>query len=268
MANEITKAVVLARGLGKRMRQVVTDVALDRDQAAMADSGTKAMILIGRPFLDYLVSGLADAGYRGICLVIGNEHMFIRQHYDSQRLRRVKVEYAIQSEPRGTADAVLAAQQFAGKDEFLVMNSDNYYPVEVLRRLRGFDGPGTILFDAEGLVRNSNISSERLASYAYAETRHGYLYDLHEKPESEKSRPPTALISMNLWRFSPEIFQHCRRVEQSVRGEYELPHAVARAIQHGMRIRVETSDQGVLDLSQRADVPAVAARLRSLEVKL
>jgi glucose-1-phosphate thymidylyltransferase len=268
MANEITKAVILARGLGKRMRRAAADAALDREQAAVADTGAKAMIPVGRPFLDYVLSGLADAGYRDICLVIGLEHAFIRQHYDSQPMGRLKLEYAIQAEPVGTANAVLAAEKFVDRGEFLVMNSDNYYPVEALRRLRNFDGPGTILFHAEGLIQNSNIPPQRLASYAYAKISDGYLSALHEKPNPNTPRPDDALISMNVWRFSPEIFEHCRLVEKSSRGEYELPNAVARAVQHGMRIRVETSDQGVLDLSERADVPIVAERLREVEVKL
>ena len=100
--------------------------------------------------------------------------------------------------------------------------------------------------------------------------RHGYLVGLREKPGEDPtaSVSPDALISMNLWRFTPAIFDHCRRVERSPRGEYEIPRAVNRAIQHGMRLRVERSDLGVLDMSLRADVPAVAARLERVEVML
>jgi glucose-1-phosphate thymidylyltransferase len=268
LANELTKAVILARGLGTRMRRAAADVLLDREQAAMADSGIKAMIPVGRPFLDYVLSGLADADYHDVCLVVGPEHASIRQYYDRQEPRRVKLAYAIQAEPRGTADAVLAAHDFTGADEFLVMNSDNYYPVEVLRRLREFSGPGAVLFNREGLVRNSNIPPGRIASYAYAEVQGGYLIALHEKPAPGTPIPQDAPISMNIWRFSREIFEHCRDVEKSSRGEYELPNAVDRAVRHGMRLHVEVSGWGVLDLSQRADVPEVAARLRGIEVSL
>ena len=55
------KAVILARGLGKRMRQADEHASLDPKQAAVADQGIKAMIPIGRPFLDYVLSALADA---------------------------------------------------------------------------------------------------------------------------------------------------------------------------------------------------------------
>lgn len=268
MSSTIGKAVILARGLGTRMRRADPAVELEREQVTAAEAGLKAMIPVGRPFLDYVLSGLADAGYREMCLVIGPEHNIIRDYYLTQPLRRVSLRYAIQPEARGTADAVLAAEAFAGGEEFLVMNGDNYYPVKVLRKLRAFQGPGTILFEAEGLIRNSNIAADRVRQYAYAEVSGEELVALVEKPAPEAEFPPNALVSMNLWRFSRAIFEHCRRVERSSRGEYELSGAVNRAIQNGARFRVETTDLGVLDLSRREDVAVVTDLLRGIEVAL
>lgn len=262
------KAVVLARGLGTRMRREDAAAPLAADQLSAANAGVKAMIPFGRPFLDYLLSGLADAGYRHICLVIGPEHDAVRDYYENQALSRVRLTYAIQHEARGTADAVLAAETFAAGREFVVMNSDNYYPLEVLRTLHELPGPGTVLFESESLVRNSNIPAERVRRYAYADVEHGVLVHLIEKPDPIIPVPANPLVSMNLWRFSPEIFEHCRNVPVSPRGEYELPMAVNRGIQNGMRLRVATSQLGVLDLSERADIPAVAERLRGIPVTL
>lgn len=268
MGSAIGKAVILARGLGTRMRRADPAVELDREQSTAADAGIKAMIPVGRPFLDYVLSGLADAGFRELCLVIGPEHDVIRDYYEAHSPRRVLLTYAVQAEARGTADAVVAAEQFSGRDEFLVMNGDNYYPVDVLRKLRAFGGPGTILFETGGLTRNSNIPADRVRQYAYAEVSGEELVALAEKPAPNAGSSPNALVSMNLWRFSSAIFEHCRMVERSSRGEYELPGAVNRAILHGARFRVETTDLGVLDLSRREDVAEVTERLRGIEVAL
>ena len=268
MSGELHKAVILARGLGTRMRRDDNAAALAPGQTRAADAGIKAMIPFERPFLDYVLSGLSDAGYHDICLVIGPEHDAIRAHYEAETLYRIALSYAVQQEARGTADAVVAAEAFVGDDEFVVMNSDNYYPVEVLRALREMDAPGTVLFDRTGLVRNSNIPAGRIANYAYAEVADGDLVRLVEKPALGTVVDADALVSMNVWRFSPAIFEHCRKVERSSRGEYELPAAVNRALQHGMHLRVQRSELGVLDLSQRADVAAVGARLRHIKVAL
>src|SRR6516164_7447955 len=123
----LKRAVILARGLGKRMRRADAGVPLEADQSGAADAGMKAMIPVGRPFLDYILSTLADAGFTEVCLVVGPEHNAIREYYVSQhRPSRIGVSYAIQETARGTADAVLAARRFVDREEFAVMNSDNY----------------------------------------------------------------------------------------------------------------------------------------------
>src|SRR5579864_4689160 len=138
---EIRKAVILARGLGKRMRSPDATAQLAADQMRAADAGMKAMIPIGRPFLDYVLSALADAGFVQICLVVGPEHKAIREYYQGISPRRIEISFAIQEKPLGTANALLAAKQFAGHEEFVVLNSDNYYPVEVFRALRTLGEP-------------------------------------------------------------------------------------------------------------------------------
>ena len=81
-ASQIHKVVVPAAGRGTRMRQPAPDVILDEAQSAMADRGIKAMIPInGKPFLSYVLSALADAGYEEACLVIAPHHEVIREHY-------------------------------------------------------------------------------------------------------------------------------------------------------------------------------------------
>ena len=229
----------------------------------------KAMISVGRPFLNFVLSGLADAGFNEICLVIGPEHDAIRDHYSSKELRRLRLHYAIQPEPRGTADAVLSAQSFVGDDEFIVLNSDNYYPPEALRKLRELGSPGTVMFDEESLVRNSNIPRERIRQFAYAKVdANRFLVDLVEKPSEPATQRDKVLVSMNCWRFSPAILNFCRSTPLSTRGEYELPSAVLAAVRSGMAFKVLTSDCGVLDLSVRRDIASVAERLSGVEVSL
>ena len=76
------RAVILARGLGTRMRQAEGGATLAGEQAVAADAGLKAMIPIGRPFIDYILSALADAGIEEACLVIGPEHASVRLHFE------------------------------------------------------------------------------------------------------------------------------------------------------------------------------------------
>jgi glucose-1-phosphate thymidylyltransferase len=270
----VTKAVVLARGLGTRMRAEDASVSLAPEQAAAAAAGHKAMMPLedGRPLLDYLLSSLADAGFRDVCLVVGPEHAAVRSRYvNDNTLTRLRLTFVDQLAPNGTADAVLAAEPWIGDDEFVVLSGDNYYPVDGLRLLREAAGPATLAFSRDDLVRRSNIPPERIARFALLDVdADGMLRDVIEKPDDDTVRRMAAApISMNVWRFGREIFHACRDVPPSPRGELELPLAVQYGVRVlGLRIRAIPFDGGVLDLSSRGDVAAVAARLREVPVRL
>lgn len=268
----IRKAIILARGLGTRMRQSDSAIGLNVAQSEVANAGLKAMIPLGRPFLDFVLSALADADYKEACLVIGPEHDVVRRRYtEVAPPGRIQVRFAIQPDPLGTANALLAAENEIRDEEFLVINSDNYYPITVLCSLRTLGEPGTVLFEQDSLVKHSNIAEERIRAFAYGKVgSDGYLEDLIEKPDPHLAAElrGRALVSMNCWRFSPQIFDVCRRAPLSPRGEYELPSAVREAIGEGVKLKVIRSQLGVLDLSRRADIPAVAERLKDVRVSL
>ncbi len=234
-----------------------------------AEAGMKAMIPIGRPFLDYVLSALADAGYRHVCLVIGPEHQMVRDYYTKQAPpRRVRIHFAVQEKPLGTADAVSSAEAFTGEDLFLVINSDNYYPAEALGRMRELDRPGVALFERDRLIADGNIPEDRILKFAVAKVdKDGYLERIHEKPDKDTVRSLgfPVLVSMNCWVFSPMIFRACRSVRPSPRGELELTDAIQASMEAlGERYRALCFQSSVLDLSGRSDIAAVAARLRDV----
>jgi glucose-1-phosphate thymidylyltransferase len=268
LVTETRKAVILARGLGKRMRAAASSVTtLTQEQAQVAENGIKGMIPVGRPFLDYCIHALADAGCKLICLVNGPEHRLIREYYEKLRTNRVTISFAIQQQPLGTADALRAATEFVGTDCFLTVNSDNYYPVEALRRLRMLGAPGLVGFERAGLIENGNIDEDRLRSYAVLHVNNkSELEWIEEKPVSVDA---TALISMNCWAFTSAIFRACAAIGPSARGEYEIPSAVQYATESlGERFRVIPFRGGVLDLSTRADVASVTRHLQNCTVAL
>jgi glucose-1-phosphate thymidylyltransferase len=266
--NRSEKAVILARGLGTRMRKADEGADLDREQMAAADAGVKAMIPIGRPFLDYVLSGLADAGYAEACLVIGPEHQMVRDYYTENAPKRIRIQFAIQEKPLGTADAVFAARECIGEELFLVINSDNYYPIDALRGLRGLDQPGIALFDRDRLVAQSNIPEDRVQKFAVAKvSAAGCLECIYEKPSLETIRSVgiPVYVSMNCWLFSPAIFTACQRIAPSVRGELELSDAVQYAVDVlKEQFKVLTFQSPVLDLSSRSDIAAVTEKLRGM----
>jgi glucose-1-phosphate thymidylyltransferase len=167
----------------------------------------------------------------------------------------------VQDQPAGTANAVLCAETWVQDEAFLVMNGDNLYPVEVIRRLASSAEPALPGFDRDELVSSGNIEASRVSAFALIELDdRGYLARIVEKPQPGDVIPH-ALVSMNCWRFDRRIFDACREVPRSPRGEYELPLAVGVAVRNGVRFKVLPARGPVLDLSQRADAAEVSRRL-------
>jgi glucose-1-phosphate thymidylyltransferase len=268
------RAVILARGLGTRMREAAAGEELGDAQREAAARGAKALMPLAaggdaaRPFLDYSLSALADAGYTDVCLVVAPDHdAFARYYRGPGRPRRLRLDFAVQETPRGTADAVAAAAAWTGDDPFLVINGDNYYAVPTLRALTGRPGAATALFRAETLIARSNIPAERIRAFALCVVEDGRLVRIVEKPTpAQAAALGDALVSMTCWRMPPAIHDACRRVAPSVRGELELADAVTALLADGVRMDVVISDEGVLDLSRRGDVAAVERALADVTV--
>ncbi len=262
------KAVILARGLGKRMRAASHQATLDETQQNAADTGVKAMIPVGRPFLDYSLSALADAGIQDVCLIIGPEHNAVIDYYTGPGTpNRVQVTFAMQPEPLGTADAVLVAEEYVSGEDFLILNSDNYYPASALSALCAATPPAIAAFAGDALVKLGNVTSDRLQRFGALEfDSDGSLSRITGNPvRARKDGGGTIYCSLNCWSFTPLIFDACRKVTKSARGEYELTQAVQLAIDTmSYEIRVVKLHEGVLDLSTRDDIAAVTDRLSNL----
>jgi dTDP-glucose pyrophosphorylase len=91
-----------------------------------------------------------------------------------------------------------------------------------------------------------------------------------EKPSEEviRSLGDQVFLSMNLWLFDKMIFEACRAIPKSARGEYEIPDAVQWCLDHDVHFSACLIAAPVLDLSSRADVAPVKEKLEGVEVRL
>ena len=133
-----TDAIVLAGGLGTRLRPLVSDVP-------------KPMAPVnGRPFLELLLEYWIGQGVRRFVLSVGYLADRITRHFGTHWCG-AEVAYAMEEEPLGTGGALLqAARQVHG--EVLVLNGDSYFAVP-LRDLQGFRADWTLALFRSGDVK-------------------------------------------------------------------------------------------------------------------
>lgn len=120
----ITEAIVLAGGLGTRLRKVVSDVP-------------KSMALInGKPFLEYQLNYLESWGIDHVVLSVGYKHDIIRNYFGDQ-FQSIAIDYAIEEKPLGTGGGIRMAFKKINSYAAFVFNGDTFFEVN-LKRLFDF----------------------------------------------------------------------------------------------------------------------------------
>jgi D-glycero-alpha-D-manno-heptose 1-phosphate guanylyltransferase len=111
------QAIVLAGGLGTRLRSVVPD--LPKPMAPVA----------GRPFLAHVLDALVAAGFEAAVLAVGYRHAAIRDHF-GHCYRGMPLRYSIESSPLGTGGAIRLAGMQTSADPVFVLNGDTYLALD------------------------------------------------------------------------------------------------------------------------------------------
>ncbi len=265
----IRTAIIMAGGLGSRMQLKVEKSNLDPLEKESVKKGLKGMILglDGRPIFDSSVQNLIDAGIKRIIFVVNEIGGHTIKEYYGRKIGGVKVDYALQAQPLGTANALLSAKEVAGDDSFITMWYDDVYPTEAIKLIVNIKGEwGAIGFDRDGLENQtfSNLQKEKVRQWAVMQVNDKYeLVKIIERPGDTQDNYPDPkgriLINMGLFAFDKRIFECCTKIEpverHPGRKEYEIQPAVQYGIDNlGIKMKVEPYYGGVIDLTALEDV--------------
>ncbi|RMF49080.1 MAG: hypothetical protein D6755_02840 [Anaerolineae bacterium] len=111
------QAVILAGGLGTRLRSVVSDVP-------------KPLASIhGHPFLAYQIAYLRHQGIHDFVLCVGYLHEHIMAYFEDGSRWGIRIQYAVEESLLGTAGALRNAQSFID-GPFLALNGDSFLEVD------------------------------------------------------------------------------------------------------------------------------------------
>ena len=145
------QAIVLAGGLGTRLRSIVKDVP-------------KPMAPIGdKPFLAFVLEYLKKQGVNEIILSVSYKYEVI-QNYFKNRFCGMYIVYNVEKELLGTGGAIRDALKFVD-DEAYVLNGDTFFDIDLkelsleqnkiciaLKQMKNFDRYGSININNRGFV--------------------------------------------------------------------------------------------------------------------
>ena len=180
------QAIVLAGGLGTRLRSVVAD--LPKPMAPVA----------GRPFLAWILDRLAQAGFERAVLAVGYRHEAIEQHF-GHAYRGMLLDYAVEAQPLGTGGAIRLAAERVGEWPVFVLNGDTFLELDY------------------GAMLDAHLCGQEQMSLAACRvadaSRYGAL-DLHEghvRGFLEKGRSGPGVINAGTYLLSQSVLERIPR---------------------------------------------------------
>ena len=182
----------------------------------LTQTRSKVMLPVGnRPFMEHVISALADNGIRDLYIVVGYQKERVMDYFEDGLDFGVKITYLEQNELLGTAHALRKAESYVN-EEFLVVNGDNLIDARAVKELISARGENVIL---AALRRHSG-------DYGVLMVEQERVKAIIEKP----GRPCSGILNTGAYKFSPAIFEDLRHTPISKRGSYELTETISQMI--------------------------------------
>ena len=195
------KGVILAGGLGTRLRPLtlVTNKHL--------------LPVYDKPMIYYPIQCLLNAGITEVLIVTGGEHAgdFLKLLKNGKDLGIRHLEYAYQEGEGGIADALKLAEDFADGQKVCVILGDNIIEGNI-RKSAGdfFTQPAGAKILLKEVPDPQRFGVARMAN--------GRITGIIEKPED----PPSNLAVTGIYFYDNDVFEVCRTLRPSDRGELEI----------------------------------------------
>lgn len=182
------EVIILAGGLGTRLRSVVNDVP-------------KPMALVNnKPFLEYILKWLSIYNINKIIISAGYKADCIKSYFGSS-FKKIPIDYVVEDEPLGTGGGILKALGLTSDENIMVVNGDTYFPIDIdiflsehmrlngkitiaLKEMTDFDRYGSVSVD-----NNFNIYKFHEKLFIQHGLINGGIYFINKKFIQDSSLP-------------------------------------------------------------------------------
>lgn len=184
----ITEAIILAGGLGTRLRSAVPD--LPKCMAPVA----------GKPFLSFVIDSLRMQGIKDIIISLGYKAEVV-EAYLKEKYPTLSYKCVVEKEPLGTGGAIQLALQSSQTENVLIANGDTLFKLDLsqlsvlhterfsdctlaLKPMQHFDRYGVVQVDENDCI----VSFQEKKQYTEG-LINGGIYLLRKKAFFEKALP-------------------------------------------------------------------------------
>lgn len=203
------KGLILCGGKGTRLKPVT-------------DSLPKQLIPIAnKPLLFYTIELLLKSGITEIGIVVNenNKHIFKEI---LEKSFKIDFQYIVQKKPIGIANGLLEAESFINNEKFIMVLGDNSFEIDLEGFIKKF-------MEGENNFRLLLEEVDNPEDFGVAIINNNRIINLEEKPKIAYSN----FAITGIYAFDSNIFDACKNISPSKRGEYEITDAMKWLIGKG-----------------------------------
>lgn len=217
------KGIILAGGSGTRLYPITKCVS------------KQALPIYDKPMIYYPMSVLMLAGIKDILIIsTPRDISMFKELFGNGNDLGLNIEYAIQEQPRGLAEAFIIGEEFIGNDKVALVLGDNI-----------FYGQGLV----EKLVKAVEREEPTIFGYHVVDpTSFGVVefdkdlnvVSIEEKPE----KPKSSYAVPGLYFYDNDVIEIAKNIEPSSRGELEITSINNEYLRRG-NLKVELLGRGM-----------------------
>ena len=188
------QTIILAGGEGKR----VFPLAVNKPKPMFK--------LLGKPLIHHVIDILKEAGLKDYVIVVGHRGEQIKDYLKDGSKLGVNIEYSVQKESLGMADALETAKGLA-EDNFFVVNADDIFETSLIKQMiRQFnEGNAEIVLSCKPVQETWKFGIIRVEDEK--------VTDFVEKPP--KGREPSNLAVVGVYILTKQIFDYYKKIPVS-----------------------------------------------------
>ena len=222
------KGIILAGGSGTRLYPITKAVS------------KQILPLYDKPMIYYPLSCLMLAGIREVLIIsTPRDISLFKELFGDGKWLGMKFEYAVQTEPRGLADAFIVGKDFIGNDDVALVLGDNIFYGQSFTQTLKNARKKIETKSSEAVIFGYMVKDP--TAYGVVEfDKSGKVLGIEEKPKLPKSNYAVP----GLYFYNNEVVKIAGEVKPSARGEIEIT-AVNNAYLEKGSLSVELLGRGM-----------------------